>query len=635
MTPPVSWTVLGPVADHLWQSTLVAAAAWLLARGLHGAPARVRSLIWATASAKFLVPAVVLTGLGRLAARVVPPAGGLMPTSVASLTDAVSQPFSRLALPVTEPASLAWAAPEPASIVPTLIVVAWCAGALFVAGRWLARWCQVRRLVQGATRVTEGAVAEALRTAARHAGLRREPALAVTPSAVEPGVYGVRRPVLLWPRDMEARLTTPQLAAVLAHEVAHVARRDNLVAAVHLMVEALFWFHPAVWRIGERMLHERERACDEAVLAMGAARTDYAEGLLTTCEHCLETSLACVAGVSGSTLSARVEAIMTAPRHLALSRTTRMALVGGIVVLVAGPVSVGALTANSTPTRLATTGRLAVLFGAPPQQAAVPAPQGPMSFEVASVKRNDSRDAAVRFQIQPGGRFQAVNTPAEEIIRAAYQLQRFQIVGGPDWIRDDRYDIVAKADADFPPAAPGQAGPLQLMLQSLLAERFGLRVSREERDMPIYALRLARQDGGLGDGLRPSALDCAAGGPRRGGPPPAAAPGQPLPCGLRIGPGAISGGGMGLSQLVSALSPVVGRVVADRTDLGGAFDIDLTWTPDRMAGGGVGPLEPSPPDPNGVSIFTALQEQLGLRLEATRGPVSVLVIDSIDRPTPD
>lgn len=171
--------------------------------------------------------------------------------------------------------------------------------------------------------------------------------------------------------------------------------------------------------------------------------------------------------------------------------------------------------------------------------------------------------------------------------------------------------------------------------------------------MPIYNLVLARPDGRLGDRLKPSTLDCAAltaarrgGGPagRAGGPPAQVAPGERPQCGMRMGPGNLSAGGMTITFFGNGLGPMLQRVVTDKTGLTGTFDIDLTWTPDVPQGALNAPPAPGAPpganapppiDPNGPTIFTAVQEQLGLKLEPARGPVEVLVIDSVQQPTPD
>ena len=263
-------------------------------------------------------------------------------------------------------------------------------------------------------------------------------------------------------------------------------------------------------------------------------------------------------------------------------------------------------------------------------------------FEVASVRENKNDDGKVMFGIQPGGRFNTLNAPLWELIRMAYGVQRTQLVGAPDWTETARYDIVAKAEMEIQGAGPGgPLGPLNFMLQDLLEDRFKLRAHRETRDMPVYALRLAKSDGKLGEGLKPSSVDCAAmrgrgRGGRMAGPPGPPPPGERPQCGMRVAPNQVLAGGVALSQLTLLLSQFTQRVVVDRTGLSGLFDIDLSFTPERMP---QGPPPPGAPplniDPNGPSLFTALQEQLGLKLESEKAPVEVLVIDHVERPTPD
>ncbi len=269
-------------------------------------------------------------------------------------------------------------------------------------------------------------------------------------------------------------------------------------------------------------------------------------------------------------------------------------------------------------------------------------------FEVASVRPNTADDGKIMIGIQPGGRFNAVNVPLWDLIRQAYSLQRSQLIGGPDWLQTARFDIVAKAEGDIPRAGPGSApGPLNFMMQDLLEDRFKLKAHRETRDMPIYALMLARSDKKPGQGLRPSTADCEAfrgrgrigaggpggpGGPQRG----MLAPGERPTCGMMVGPGQVVAGGIPIAQLALMLSQFTQRIVVDRTGLTGNFEIDLTFTPDRLPQGPLPPGVQLPSiDPNGPSIFTAIQEQLGLKLESERGPVEVLVIDHVERPAPD
>jgi hypothetical protein len=143
-------------------------------------------------------------------------------------------------------------------------------------------------------------------------------------------------------------------------------------------------------------------------------------------------------------------------------------------------------------------------------QSAAPAP-GSQAFEVASVKPNKSGDGRISIQMQPGGRFTATNFPLRELIRMAYGVQNSQLVGGPDWIGSERFDIVAKAESDPSPSPPGgPPGPMLMMVRNLLVERFKLAVHNETKDLPIYALVMARADGRLGPQLRASQVDCAA-----------------------------------------------------------------------------------------------------------------------------
>jgi uncharacterized protein (TIGR03435 family) len=309
-----------------------------------------------------------------------------------------------------------------------------------------------------------------------------------------------------------------------------------------------------------------------------------------------------------------------------------------------------------TQTRIRFAGML-LAFGSAPllaftHQGAPAATQSLPQFEVASVKPNKSGDGRVMLGVQPGGRFTATNVPLRVLIRNAYQLQDFQIVGAPSWIADERFDIVAKAEGGDAMGDPfraeqnGQPSRGQLMIRALLADRFKLVVHNEEKEMPIYALILARSDGKLGPQLKASDVDCAAiiaaararGGRGPMGPPPDPGRGGPPPqCGVRIGPGNMAVGGSPMTQVASSLSIFAGRIVVDKTGLSGAYDFTLTWTPDQMPQRPPGAPEPLvngvPIDPNGPSLFTAVQEQLGLKLDSQRGAVAVLVIDRVERPT--
>jgi uncharacterized protein (TIGR03435 family) len=230
------------------------------------------------------------------------------------------------------------------------------------------------------------------------------------------------------------------------------------------------------------------------------------------------------------------------------------------------------------------------------------------AFEAASVKPAKSGDVVIGGLQGGSTEFRVTNIPLRVLIRQAYGLrQGSELIGGPAWLDTDRFDIVGKM------AQPDS--PKWLMVRTLLADRFKLVTHEESRELPIYALVVARSDGRLGPKLHPST--CVAG--RRL---------DDNGCGFRPGPGAFVGSGVALPTLIAAsLSSEVQRMVVDRTGLTGTFDIDLHWLPDN-------PVAAAPGD-EAVSIFTALQEQLGLKLESTTGPVDVLVIDHVEQPTPD
>ena len=233
-------------------------------------------------------------------------------------------------------------------------------------------------------------------------------------------------------------------------------------------------------------------------------------------------------------------------------------------------------------------------------------PSASPTFEVVSIKRNIT-GGQESMVAHPGGRLTATNLPVLNLIRTTYQLQDDQIHGGPEWISTERFDIMATAKADTP--LP-QLGP---MLKALLVERFKLAVHSEHRELPIFALVSLRGNGRRAPGLRETAcpaLDVDLNQP------------QPQRCvNISYGRGRLTLRGMPLSQLLPFLGPAVNRTIVDQTGLDGRYDIDLTWTP-----------ELSPTAPEAVSIFTALQEQLGLKLESAQGPVEVLVIDHVERP---
>ena len=271
------------------------------------------------------------------------------------------------------------------------------------------------------------------------------------------------------------------------------------------------------------------------------------------------------------------------------------------------------------------------------QSAPLPSATEPR-FEVASIKRATEASGKVRVgdqiwtsagaSFKPGGTFEAVNATLGSIIRLAYGLRDFQTVGGPEWLNTDRFDIQARA----PQGAVESDAPRRL--QALLADRFALKVHKETRDRPIYALVLARANGSLGPRIRQSQGPAVEGFAAAGG--RCTPPGPPGPISMRLC-------GVTMTSLVDLYLPMyTDRRVVDRTGLSGGFDVALNFD-NRQSVAGVGPaggLPPAPPaaEPaaaDAVSIFTALEEQLGLKLEPQSGPVEVVVIDHVERPTPN
>jgi uncharacterized protein (TIGR03435 family) len=257
------------------------------------------------------------------------------------------------------------------------------------------------------------------------------------------------------------------------------------------------------------------------------------------------------------------------------------------------------------------------------------------SFDVASVKENTSRSETAAFGIPPPtpGRMRIVNTPLRFILHYAFQVGDHQLINAPGWADSASFDITAT----FPADSPRTEDDTRATLRALLAERFGLKTHRERRDLPIYSLVMARMDGALGPQLVRSTIDCeqwiAEKRPQLGaGSASPVAPGGKRPvCRMLATRRFITAGTQTMQQLTGPLQAFTGRPVVDRTGLAGAFDFDLQWTsgPAAPAAGAA----PSPDD--GPSIFAALQEQLGLRLEPGRGTFDVVVIDAIQRPTPD
>jgi uncharacterized protein (TIGR03435 family) len=265
------------------------------------------------------------------------------------------------------------------------------------------------------------------------------------------------------------------------------------------------------------------------------------------------------------------------------------------------------------------------------------------SFEVVSIKPNRTNQGIPLVIFQPGGRLVAGNVDLREIILVAYGLEDVQLLNTPDWAASERFAIEART-ADGTPSST-----IRLMLRSMLADRFGFAAHPERRELPMFALRMARADKRPGSRLRASGPECAPVQPPQGVPMPPPPPPPPggaagkmriiLPtddaprrrCSVAMAPGWISARSITMNEFTKTLSQLTGRPVVDETDLSGAFDLDILFQPEGLRGALVGP--PPAAVSEAPSLPTALQEELGLRLESRRGPVDVLVVDRIERPS--
>jgi TonB family protein len=344
--PVPDWSWLESTANHLWQSTLVAALAALLILICRKSEARVRYWLAMAASLKFLVPFAALVAIGSWMPW---PAAFTMPRSAAAMAvGAIGEPFSLRDIELTP---FAEAAPERQSwpeSLPNVVLSLWVCGSVgVVVWRW-ARWRQVAEVLRRARTLSSGREVTAWRKL--HARLRVSQPLHILGSEAPlgPCVVGLIRPVLLWPARLADRLADRELEAILTHELSHARSRHNLASLAHMAVEAVFWFHPLVWWIGGRLVVERERACDEDVLRRGSPPAAYAEGILKVCKFCMESRLACLSSISGSTLNARIEAIMTHRIPPKLGRPGRLLFIAAGVTLLAAPLAAGVLRRGPT-----------------------------------------------------------------------------------------------------------------------------------------------------------------------------------------------------------------------------------------------------------------------------------------------
>jgi len=553
--------------DHLWQSTLFALAGALVTLALRRNEARVRFWVWFAAAAKFLIPFSLLSVLGsqfsehRTAQAAVP---------VQAIVSVVQQIVEPLAAPgVTRHSGTA------SSSVEAVALMVWGLGCALLLLRWGVRWMRIRATLVNAIPATIAAPVT----------VNRRIPVKLTAELWEPAVIGLFRPVLLLPAGIADRLTTAQLQSVIAHEICHVRRRDNLTAALQMLVEAIFWFHPLVWWIGARMVEERERACDEGVLAMWNQPEVYAEGILKVCRFYVESKLACVAGVSGADLKKRVEIIMTQRTVLRLNVGRKVLLAATTGVTLAIPVVTG-------------------LLGAPRAAAEETASQtaaAPAVFEAVAIRKHSDQSHDMGWLILKDGGLSAQRASLRMVIAAAYGVNASRIVGGPAWMDTPLYDIVARADNfgpghDIPPAG------FRPRIQALLASRFGLIAHPDTQQLSVYALRVDEN----GPKLKSNTSEF-----------PGREPSPDGRRGVRMTPGQLIATAVDMHIVTGLLDRQLGKPVLDHTGLKGQYDFTLTGSLTAQ------------------SLPAIVHEQLGLDIEPATVPLDVIVVDQLQEPTLD
>jgi beta-lactamase regulating signal transducer with metallopeptidase domain len=306
--------MIAALLDHIWQSTAFAGAAALLTLAFRRNGAGTRFWLWFAASLKFLLPFTILAALGETLSQLFPSALPRIVLAIPPTAEKLSAPAQMLV------------APQSAGLMHLLLLL-WLLGFAALLCIRLLRWLRLRAVIAAASDV-DMLVPVRVKS---------------SPSLLEPGLVGIVRPVVLLPQGLMARLSEAERNAILAHELGHLSRRDNITAAIHMLVETLFWFWPPVWLIGARLIAERERACDESVLAAGHDPEVYAGGILKVCKFCIQSPLACAAGVSGADLARRVRQIMTDQAALDLGGGRRLLLAGAAALALMLPVTEGFL----------------------------------------------------------------------------------------------------------------------------------------------------------------------------------------------------------------------------------------------------------------------------------------------------
>jgi len=424
--------MIAALVNHLWQSTLFCAGAWLITLALRPNSAALRHWVWLLASLKFLVPFSFLFFVGSYIGLPLARSADISPLMLGDTLQSVSL--------LVSPSALRPTGSSTGSLALVALLVLWCGGALLVGTRWLLAWRAADSLVRAA-RPAPGALTDAR----------------ITDADIEPAVARVFHPVVLLPAALLGRLSQREIDAVLAHEHEHIARHDNLKHNIHRLVETLFWFHPAVWWIGRQMLEERERACDEAVLAGGHDGGEYASGILTVCRHCSAGAAVTATATSGN-LTQRVRYILGDGRPAALGAVKAFSLMIAMITAATIPMYAGAVDGTAHRLELLAVNSRAL---------------GSAEFFISPAI--DGLDARHHIIAARDG-VVIRNTSLRDLIALAYGVERWQVRGSAQWLDSLRYDI--RAVTRDPVSEPEELDPhaLRDLTAKLLATRFDLEI---------------------------------------------------------------------------------------------------------------------------------------------------------------
>jgi bla regulator protein blaR1 len=625
MTPSVREFVLA-IGSSL-PASVVAKATVIAAFGLMGARLARRSR--AAVRHVLLAATFIVLLLLPVASLIIPPVRVAVPTvresRVVSSAPAVGgEEILPFTAPDAHPAKTSAASRSSGFLLFELVFMGWLAGATLIlipmfASLWKIHWLRRsgRSWVEG-QKIVDGLSLES--------GFRRRVEVLLHEALPGPITSGMLHPAILLPLDAQT-WSSQDLNRALVHELEHVRRGDIFTHYLARAVCAVYWFHPLVWMAWRQLILEAERSCDDAVI-LRSEPTAYADQLVALARRLVTSAKSPVLAMANrSDLAVRV--------HAMLDVRQRRGRVGRFVApLACCTAAVLALTIAPVRTAAAPQSTSSPEARVGSSSATVERP-GP-SFEVTSIKPNKAGDLRTWVELQPG-RFSASGITATRLIAFAYNVKVFQVSGGPGWVSSDRYDIEAKEPDSVAEELPKlsieeRSARLKSMLQSLLADRFALKVNHTTKEFPGYALVVAKDGPKLHAATHGDTYDNGMKTPD----------GRPVGRGglALVGRGDLEGQGVPWNQFVFALSQELGRTVVDQTGLKGDYDVQLKWTPDSISsspiaepppGGGAEPQPP--PESTGPSIFTAVQEQLGLKLESTKVPTEVLAIDHIERPS--